>query len=56
MAPSLRRQCACVYGQTLFSMSLVMTSVILLTAVATLMNYGVYFLELRILRSRRRQS
>jgi hypothetical protein len=37
-------------------MSLVMTSVILLTAVAALMYCGVYFLELRILRSRRRQS
>jgi NitT/TauT family transport system permease protein len=41
-----------IYGQTIFSMSLVMTSVILLTGVAAAMYYAVYFLERRILRSR----
>jgi NitT/TauT family transport system permease protein len=41
-----------IYGQTIFSMGLVMTSVIVLTGVAAAMYYAVYFLERRILRSR----
>jgi NitT/TauT family transport system permease protein len=41
-----------IYGQTIFSMALVMTSVVLLTAVAAVMYYAVYFLERRILRSK----
>jgi NitT/TauT family transport system permease protein len=41
-----------VYGQTIFSMSLVMTSVVLLTAMAALMYAAVYLLERRLLRNR----
>jgi NitT/TauT family transport system permease protein len=41
-----------IYGQTIFSMALVMTSVVLLTLVAAVMYYAVFFLERRILRSR----
>jgi NitT/TauT family transport system permease protein len=39
-----------IYGQTIFSMSLVMTSVVLLTALAAAMYAAVYLLERRLLR------
>jgi NitT/TauT family transport system permease protein len=42
-----------VYGQTIFSMSLVMTSVVLLTAMAALMYAAVYLLERRLPGNRR---
>lgn len=42
-----------IYGQTIFSMALVMTSVVLLTAMAAVMYAGVYLLERRLLRNRR---
>jgi NitT/TauT family transport system permease protein len=41
-----------IYGQTIFSMSLVMTSVVLLTAMAAVMYAGVSMLERRLLRNR----
>jgi NitT/TauT family transport system permease protein len=41
-----------IYGQTIFSMSLVMTSVVLLTTLAAAMYAAVHLLERRLLRSR----
>lgn len=42
-----------IYGQNIFSMSLVMTSLVILSVIAGLMYYGVYFLETRLGRWRR---
>lgn len=39
-----------IYGQNIFSMSLVMTSLVLLSVIAGVMYYAVYFLESRVIR------
>lgn len=39
-----------IYGQNIFSMSLVMTSLVLLSVIAGVMYYAVYFLERRLVR------